>query len=69
MTPQTKTYDVLIIGSGGAGLSLALKLAESARIAVLSKQALTEGSTYYAQGGFLLLLTHKIQLHRISLTL
>jgi L-aspartate oxidase len=47
-----KNYDVLIIGSGGAGLSLALKLANhSMRIAVLSKFALTVGSTYYAQGG------------------
>lgn len=48
----SKNYDVLIIGSGGAGLSLALKLADhSLRIAVLSKFALTAGSTYYAQGG------------------
>ncbi|MGZ8187157.1 MAG: L-aspartate oxidase [Methylosarcina sp.] len=47
-----KNYDILIIGSGGAGLSLALKLANhSMRIAVLSKFALTVGSTYYAQGG------------------
>ena len=46
-----QSYDVLIIGSGGAGLSLALKLADSAKIAVLSKFALTEGSTFYAQGG------------------
>lgn len=45
-------HDVLIIGSGGAGLSLALKLADQPiRIAVLSKSALTTGSTYYAQGG------------------
>jgi L-aspartate oxidase len=45
-------YDVLVIGSGGAGLSLALKLAEhSVSVAVLSKFALTAGSTYYAQGG------------------
>ncbi|MGR9114885.1 MAG: L-aspartate oxidase [Gammaproteobacteria bacterium] len=44
-------YDVLIIGSGGAGLSLALKLADQARIAVLSKCIISEGSTYYAQGG------------------
>ncbi len=45
-------YDVLIIGSGGAGLTLALKLADQRlKIAVLSKFALTTGSTFYAQGG------------------
>ena len=50
--PHTQNYDVLIIGSGGAGLSLALKLANhSMRIAILSKFALTTASTYYAQGG------------------
>ncbi|MEQ1636155.1 MAG: L-aspartate oxidase [Methylococcales bacterium] len=51
MVPLTRTYDVLIIGSGGAGLTLALKLADCARIAVLSKLSLTDGSTYWAQGG------------------
>lgn len=49
--PYTQTYDVLIIGSGGAGLCLALKLADQAKIAVISKFSLTDGSTYYAQGG------------------
>jgi L-aspartate oxidase len=44
-------HDVLIIGSGAAGLSLALKLAEFANVAVLAKGALTEGATLYAQGG------------------
>ncbi|MCP5125089.1 MAG: L-aspartate oxidase [Gammaproteobacteria bacterium] len=44
-------FDVLIIGSGAAGLSLALRLANSTRIAVLAKGPLHEGSTYYAQGG------------------
>lgn len=46
------SFDVLIIGSGAAGLSLALKLANpNVSVAVLSKFALTAGSTYYAQGG------------------
>ncbi len=44
-------YDVLIIGSGAAGLTLALSLPDSMNIAILSKQELTEGSTFYAQGG------------------
>lgn len=48
---KQQNYDVLIIGSGGAGLSLALKLADHCQVAVLSKFALTEGSTFYAQGG------------------
>ncbi len=43
--------DVLIIGSGAAGLSLALRLADVARVTVLAKGPLHEGSTYYAQGG------------------
>lgn len=43
--------DVLIIGSGAAGLSLALQKAKSADVIVLSKGPLKEGSTYYAQGG------------------
>src|SRR5690606_6732819 len=43
--------DVLIIGSGAAGLTLALQLADHAQVTVLSKGPLTEGSTYYAQGG------------------
>ncbi len=44
-------YDVLILGSGAAGLSLALSLPTTMRVAVLSKEALSEGSTLYAQGG------------------
>lgn len=44
-------HDVLIIGSGAAGLSLALKLADHANVAVLSKDTLNEGATLYAQGG------------------
>ncbi|MCG8426638.1 MAG: L-aspartate oxidase [Chromatiales bacterium] len=44
-------HDVLILGSGAAGLSLALRLPESVRVAVIAKRQLKEGNTYYAQGG------------------
>ncbi|MGO2365237.1 MAG: L-aspartate oxidase [Pseudoalteromonas sp.] len=45
------TTDVAIIGSGAAGLSLALSLANHCNVTVISKGVLTEGSTLYAQGG------------------
>ncbi len=48
---DTLEYDVLVIGSGAAGLGVALRLAGRARMAVLSKTELAECSTFYAQGG------------------
>ena len=45
------SFDVLIIGSGAAGLTLALHLPGHVQVAVLAKSALDEGSTLYAQGG------------------
>jgi L-aspartate oxidase len=45
------THDVLIIGSGAAGLSLALRLSSHLNIAIVAKRSIDEGSTYYAQGG------------------
>lgn len=48
---RNHSFDVLIIGSGAAGLTLALRLPDSLSVAVISKGPLTEGSTYYAQGG------------------
>jgi len=50
MSEQSE-YDVLVLGSGAAGLSLALNLPGNCRIAVLSKGELTQGSTFWAQGG------------------
>ncbi len=49
--PESKVYDVLIIGSGAAGLGLALRLDTSLRIAVVAKREIKEGNTLYAQGG------------------
>ncbi|WP_180173691.1 L-aspartate oxidase [Acinetobacter sp. YH01024] len=47
----THQFDVIIVGSGGAGLSLALSLPDHFNIAVLAKSTLTDASTYFAQGG------------------
>ena len=44
-------HDVLVIGSGAAGLSLALQLPSHMQVAVLCKGELNQGATYYAQGG------------------
>jgi L-aspartate oxidase len=43
--------DVLVIGAGAAGLGLALRLAGPLQVTVLAKTRLSEGSTFYAQGG------------------
>ena len=47
----TKKAEILVIGSGAAGLTLALRSADFAQVTVLSKGILSEGATFYAQGG------------------
>jgi L-aspartate oxidase len=49
--PRHHRYDVVVIGSGAAGLALALRLPRHQRIAVLAKGDVTQSSTYWAQGG------------------
>jgi L-aspartate oxidase len=44
-------FDVLIVGSGLAGLSAALHLAPTHRVAILTKRSMTDGSSGWAQGG------------------
>lgn len=44
-------YDVLVLGSGAAGLTLALRLPHHLSVALVSKGPLAGGSTLYAQGG------------------
>ena len=52
-------FDVLIIGSGAAGLTLGLKVADHAKVAILSKNKLHQGSTSWAQGGIAAVLDNR----------
>lgn len=46
-----KKFDFLVIGSGIAGMSFALKVANKGKVALICKTELEEANTYYAQGG------------------
>ena len=48
---NNKQFDVLIVGSGLAGLTAALRLAPTHRVAILTKRAMADGSSGWAQGG------------------
>lgn len=48
---MTYEYDFLVIGSGIAGMSFALKVAEHGRVALICKTTLDEANTALAQGG------------------
>lgn len=49
--PSQRPWDVLIIGTGLAGLAAALSLADRGRVAILSKRQLESGASTWAQGG------------------
>ena len=46
-----KRFDFLVIGSGIAGMSFALKVANKGTVALIAKTNLEEANTYFAQGG------------------
>ena len=56
---RKRIFDVIVIGSGAAGLGLTLEVAPHASVAVLSKGRLEENNTYYAQGGIAAVLDEK----------
>lgn len=65
MSINNTQYDVIVIGSGAAGLTLALRAADTCSVAVLSKGDLHQGATFYAQGGIAAVLdeTDSIESH------
>lgn len=48
---MVRKYDFLVIGSGIAGMSFAMKVAHKGRVALICKAGLEEANTYFAQGG------------------
>jgi L-aspartate oxidase len=49
--PYLMKFDVAIVGSGLAGLSVALHLAQTRKVVVISKRSLLDGASNWAQGG------------------
>ena len=48
---MVQRFDFLVIGSGIAGMSFALKVASKGKVALVCKTNLEEANTYFAQGG------------------
>ena len=48
---MVRKFDFLVIGSGIAGMSFALKVAEKGTVALICKAGMEEANTYFAQGG------------------
>ena len=51
MKSAERSYDVLVIGSGIAGMSVALEMAEGASVCLITKRDLCDTNTSHAQGG------------------
>jgi len=62
---EQRQYDVLILGSGAAGQSMALLLADQLKVALVTKRALADSASALAQGGIAAVLdtTDSIEAH------
>lgn len=62
---MSNEFDVLILGSGTAGQSLALRLADQLRVAIVTKRSLSDSASNWAQGGIAAVLdtTDSIEAH------
>ncbi|HEU5235825.1 MAG TPA: FAD-binding protein, partial [Pyrinomonadaceae bacterium] len=60
-----KNFDFLVIGSGMAGLTFALKVAPFGSVAIITKKQRAESNTNYAQGGIAAVIAKEdsIELH------
>jgi L-aspartate oxidase len=56
---MSHSFDVLVLGSGAAGLSYALEMAERGTVAVVTKRARMDGNTRWAQGGIAVVVDDK----------
>ena len=56
---MSHSFDVLILGSGAAGLTAALSLAEHHRVAIVTKRGRLDGNTRWAQGGIAVVVDDK----------
>ena len=69
MKQEIVDTDILVIGSGVAGLFFALKAKELGNILVVSKRQLWESSSYYAQGGVASVVSEKDSFENHSINL
>ena len=63
---MTHTFDVLVVGSGIAGLAYALKAADHGTVGIVTKKEKAESNTNYAQGGVAAVMSAHIALPGID---
>ena len=56
---MSHSFDVLVLGSGAAGLTYALRMAERGPVAVVTKRKRMDGNTRWAQGGIAVVVDDK----------